>query len=110
MNAWLLLAGAIVTEIIATTNLKLAEGFTKPIPSAIVIVGYVVSFWCASLAMKTLPLSITYAIWSGAGTLAITLIAVFFMHEPMTLIKAGAILMIVIGAVLLNLGTANRMG
>lgn len=107
MTAWLLLAGAIVTEIIATTFLKIADGFTKPGPSIIVVVGYVVSFWMASLAMKTIPLSITYAIWSGIGTLAISLIAVLFMREPMSGLKVLAILLIIGGVVLLNLLSSN---
>jgi small multidrug resistance pump len=109
MNAWLFLVGAIVAEIIATTNLKLSEGFSKALPTSIVLVGYLISFWLASLAMKTIPLSITYAVWSGMGTLAITLIAVLFMHEPMSWLKVLAIAMIVCGVVLLNLLASNKL-
>lgn len=109
MSAWFLLLGAIVTEIIATTNLKSADGFTKLKPTLIVITGYILSFWLASLAMKTIPLSITYAVWSGMGTLAITLIAVFYMHEPMSWLKGLAIFMIVCGVVLLNLLASNKL-
>ena len=67
MKPWLMLAIAICAEVIATTSLKYADGFTKPLPTLAVAVGYGVSFFLLSLILKTIPVSITYAVWSGAG-------------------------------------------
>lgn len=109
-TSWLLLLIAILAEVVATTNLKLSQGFSKPLPSAMVVIGYALSFWLISLAMKTIPLSIAYAVWSGLGTLIIATIGVVFMHESMSFVKVLAIAMIVVGVVLLNLTTSHKLG
>ena len=67
MNHWFYLATAIVTEVIATSALKASEGFSKPLPSVVVVIGYLVSFYFLSLTLKTIPVGIAYAIWSGVG-------------------------------------------
>ncbi|WP_334391355.1 multidrug efflux SMR transporter [Escherichia coli] len=67
MKSWIFLAVAIVGEVIATSALKSSEGFTRLIPSAIVVVGYAVTFYCLSLALKTIPVGIAYAVWAGLG-------------------------------------------
>ena len=72
--AYLYLAIAIVAEVIGTSALKAAEGFTRPLPSLVVIVGYGAAFYFLSLALKTIPVGIAYAIWSGIGVALITLI------------------------------------
>jgi small multidrug resistance pump len=64
---------AILAEVIATTALKASEGFTRPLPSLLVVVGYGVAFYCLSLTMRSIPLGIVYALWSGLGLLLITL-------------------------------------
>ena len=75
MNAWLTLGIAIVAEVIGTTALKASEGFTRLGPSAIVVAGYAVAFYCLSLVLRTIPVGVTYAIWSGLGIVLITLVA-----------------------------------
>ena len=73
--AYFYLAIAIITETIATSTIKATEEFTKLYPSLIVIIGYGISFYFMALTMKFLPVSITYAIWSGVGITLIALIA-----------------------------------
>lgn len=73
MPAWLILAVAILSEVIATSALKSAEGFTRLWPSLVVVAGYGLAFFCLSLVMKTLPIGVIYAIWSGAGIVLIAL-------------------------------------
>jgi small multidrug resistance pump len=71
---WLYLALAIVAEVIATSALKASEGFTRPWPSLVVALGYGVAFYFLSLTLRTLPLGIAYAVWSGAGIVLISLV------------------------------------
>ncbi|WP_088329794.1 multidrug efflux SMR transporter [Lacimicrobium sp. SS2-24] len=73
MNKWLLLTIAILTEVIATSSLKASDGFTRLVPSVVVIVGFAVSFYCLSLTLKVIPVGIVYAIWSGVGIVLISL-------------------------------------
>ncbi|BBK29942.1 small multidrug resistance pump [Stella humosa] len=72
--AYFYLGVAILTEIVATSALKASDGFTRLLPAAIAVAGYVASFYCLSLALRTLPLGIAYALWSGAGILLLSLI------------------------------------
>lgn len=69
------LAIAILAEVIATTALKAVDGFRNPVPSLVVVVGYATAFYFLSLVLKTIPVGIAYAIWSGLGIVLITLIA-----------------------------------
>ncbi len=74
MLAWAILACAIVSEVIATSALKSSDGFTRLWPSLVVIVGYGTAFYCLSIVMKTLPVGVIYAIWSGVGIVLIALV------------------------------------
>jgi small multidrug resistance pump len=93
---YLWLAGAILSEVIATTSLKAAEGFTRPFPSAVVVACYAIAFYCLSQTLKTIPLGIAYAIWSGAGTMLIALVGVVLYRQvlepvmPFALVAAGS--------------------
>lgn len=102
MNAWLQLLLAIVAEVVATSALKASEGFTRPWPSVVVVVGYSVSFYCLSLVLKTIPVGITYAVWSGLGIVLITLAAWWLYGQ--TIDTAGLVGMglILAGVVVLN--------
>ena len=75
MNHWVYLITAIVSEVIATSALKASTGFTKPLPSVVVVIGYLVSFYFLSLTLKTIPVGIAYAIWSGVGVVLISVVA-----------------------------------
>ena len=102
--AWVLLAVALASEIVATTSLKQSEGFTKPLWSAVVVVGYAISFFLMSQVLKSIPVSVAYAVWSGAGTAVVAAIGMVFLGEPVSLLKVGGIAMIVAGVVALNAG------
>ncbi|HEU5160741.1 MAG TPA: multidrug efflux SMR transporter [Streptosporangiaceae bacterium] len=104
--AWLLLAGAIATEVMATATLKASDGLTRLIPSIVVGVGYVTSFVLLAWALKLqLQVSIAYAIWSGAGTAAIAVIGMVWLNEPLTVPKTLGILLIIMGTIVLNLAS-----
>lgn len=102
MTPYLPLAIAIVAEVIATTALKSAEGFTRLVPSLIVVIGYAIAFYCLSLTLKTIPTGIAYAIWSGVGIVLISIIG-WVVHKQMldlpALIGLG---LIIAGVVVIN--------
>ncbi len=105
--AWLLLAGAIASEVVATAALKLSDGFTRLAPSAVAGVGYVASLVLLSLALKLhMQVSVAYAIWAGVGTAAIALIGMAMLNEPLTVPKCAGILLIIAGTVVLNFSGA----
>ena len=73
MKQWIFLSVAILAELIGTSSLKYSNGFTRLAPSAVVVVAYVVSFYFLSLALKTMPVGVAYAVWAGVGVALITL-------------------------------------
>ncbi|MBC8102661.1 MAG: multidrug efflux SMR transporter [Cytophagales bacterium] len=103
MKPWLLLSLAIVAEIIATTSLKLSLGFTRTLPSVVVVVGYGAAFWLESLTMKALPLGLTYAIWSGAGTVGAVIIGALIWQEALTPARLVGMGLIVVGVAVLGI-------
>jgi small multidrug resistance pump len=98
-----LLIVAIGVEVAATALLPRAAGFTQPLWSAIVIVGYALSIWLLALVVRSMPVSIAYAVWAGLGTAAVAVIGFLFLGESMGLLKALSLLLIVLGVVGLNL-------
>jgi len=98
--AWMALA--IGSEIVATVSLKLSDGFTKPAPSVVVVAGYALSFYALSISLRTIPLGVVYAIWSGVGTAAIVVIGLFLFRETLDLVKVVGIGLIIAGVVMLN--------
>ena len=102
-----LLAIAIAVEVGATISLRYSDGFTKPLPSAIVIVGYVLSFYLLALVLRDISVSTAYAVWAGAGTAAVAIIGMALLGEPATAMKLGAIALIVVGVIALNLSEAH---
>jgi small multidrug resistance pump len=103
MNTWVILGAAILFEVMGTTSMKLSEGFTRLWPSLALVVCYVISFYLLTLSLKRLDVSLAYAIWSGAGTVLITVIGIILFKEPATVLKMLFIAMIVAGVVGLNL-------
>jgi small multidrug resistance pump len=97
MPAALFLALAILCEVGATLALRASDGLTRPIPVAIVIVGYVISFWLLSLALRDISVSMSYAIWSGVGTALIAVAGVAVFGETMNALKFASLALIVIG-------------
>ena len=98
-----LLAVAIVAEVIATSALRASEGFTRLVPALVVLLGYGISFYCLSLTLKSLPVGIVYAIWSGVGIVLITLVAIVMYRQVPDLAAVAGLSLIVAGVVVLNL-------
>jgi small multidrug resistance pump len=106
--AWVWLSVAILTEVAATTSMKLAEGFAKPVWVVAMVIGYAVSFAAMVLALKQLDITLVYAVWSGLGTVAIAAIGIYVFNEPGSAFKFGSIALIVIGVVGLNLSGSGH--
>ena len=106
-GAALLLVMAILIEVVATAMLPRAEGFTNPGWTVAVVGGYALSIWLLAIVVRTLPVSIAYAVWSGLGTAVVAVIAFFFLGESMTPLKAASLALIVAGVIGLNLAGAH---
>ena len=107
MPAGVLLAIAIACEVAATLSLRYSHGFSRPLPSVVVVVGYAMSFWLLSLILRDIAVGTTYAIWAGAGTAAIALIGMAVLGEPATALRIGSILLIILGVIGLNASGAH---
>ena len=103
MSAWIYLSIAIVLEVIGTSFLKLSEGFTKLIPSIVVISCYAGAFFLLALSLKKIEVGAAYAIWSGVGTALIALIGILYFNESVSLLKIISLSLIVIGVIGLNM-------
>jgi len=101
--AYLILAG--IFEIIWAYSMKMSEGFTKLTPSIVTIVFMILSFGLLAVAIKTLPLGTAYTVWVGIGAVGAFLIGIFFLNEPMGLLRLLAAASIVFGVVLMKITT-----
>lgn len=101
---WLFLLGAIVLEIAGTVSMKLSQGFTRLLPSALMIVFYLLAFTSLNFSLKQINVSIAYAIWSGVGTAAIAVIGYMYFQEELTFLKIASIILIILGVIGLNIG------
>ncbi|WP_404402682.1 DMT family transporter [Pelagibacterium halotolerans] len=100
---YLYLLIAIVCEVIGTTALKAAEGFTRPLPSLVVAIGYAGAFFFLSLTLKTLPVGIAYAIWSGLGVVLIALAGWALYGQTLDPPAIIGMTLIIAGVLVLNL-------
>ncbi len=100
--AWIYLSIAIVAEVIATTALKFTEGFSRPLPSAIVVIGYGLAFFLLSKIVLTIPVAITYAIWSGAGIALIGLVGWLWLGQKLDFAAMLGIALIILGVIVIN--------
>ena len=105
--AWFLLIAAIAVEVLSTASLPKSDGFRDPAWTALVLGGYALSIWLLALVVKEIPVSIAYAVWSGLGTAGIAVLGLFFLDEPLGPVKAGALALIIIGVVVLNLQASH---
>jgi small multidrug resistance pump len=103
---YVLLALTIITEVIATLSLRATEGFTKLVPSVVVVAGYGLSFWLMALTLRYLQLGVVYAIWSGVGTAIVAAVGILFLDEPARWNILAGIGLVIAGVVLLNIGGA----
>ncbi len=102
MKQWIFLSVAIVSEVIATSALKATEEFTRLWPSVIVVIGYLSAFYFLTLTLRTIPIGIAYAIWSGVGVALITLVGWLFYKQTLDMPAFVGIALIVTGVVVLN--------
>jgi small multidrug resistance pump len=102
-----LLLAAIATEVAATLALPRADAFRDPLWSGLVLAGYAISIWLLANVVRHLPVSTTYAVWSGVGTAAVALVGAVWLGEAWDWITATALVMIVVGVVVLNLHGAH---
>ena len=103
MKNWIFLCVAIIAEVIATSALKSSEGFSKPIASVIVVLGFIIAFYCLSLTLKTIPVGIAYAIWSGVGIVLVTTIAWIVFGQKLDVWGIIGSALIMSGVLVLNL-------
>lgn len=101
LKYWLFLLAAIISEVTATSSLKASAGFTKIMPSVVVVVGYALSFYFLSLVLKAIPIGIAYAVWAGLGIVLLAVVGWMVFGQAldapallgMALILAGIIIM-----------------
>ena len=103
MQSWLFLFGAITAEVIGTTALKATHGFTRLAPSLVVVVAYALAFYLLSRTMQTIPMSISYAVWSGVGIVLITLIGFVVYHQTLDLPALIGLGLILAGVLVIHL-------
>ena len=100
--SWLYLAIAIVAEVIATSALKAADGFTRPVPSLVVIAGYGIAFYFLSLALRGIPVGVAYAVWSGVGIVLISVIGWLVFGQTLDAAAVFGIVLIMAGVIVLH--------
>ena len=103
MSPWALVVIAGLMETGWALGLKYSQGFTRPLPSVLTILGAMVSFWLLSLAMRDLPVGTAYAVWVGIGAVGTAIAAVILFGEPATLMRAAGVGLILAGIVTLKL-------
>ena len=103
MKIALILFLAILSEVIATTALKLSDGFTRLVPSLVVVAGYGVSFYLLSISLKVIPIGLAYAIWSGVGIVLTVIAGMIIWEESLDWARITGILLIILGILIINL-------
>jgi small multidrug resistance pump len=102
MNQAIALLTAIILEVIGTSALQASQQFTKPWPVALLVVSYVGAFYCMSLALRTMPVGIVYAIWSGLGIVLISLVGLIVYGQKLDLPAICGLGLIVAGVIVVN--------
>ena len=104
---WLILIVAGLLEVVWAVGLKYTDGFTKPLPSVITIAAMAASFYCLSLAMRSLPLSIAYTVWVGIGMVGAVIFGIIVLKEPINMVKVISLLLIISGILGLKLSSVT---
>ncbi len=102
MSNWHYLMLAIASEVVATSALKSSDGFRNLLPSILVVLGYGAAFWFLSLTLRTIPIGVAYAIWSGVGVAAITTVGWFLHDQKLDAPALVGIGLIVAGVIVMN--------
>jgi quaternary ammonium compound-resistance protein SugE len=101
--AWVWLGLAGVLEVVWALALKASEGFTRWLPTSIMVVGLVLSFWFLSWALREIPMGTAYAVWTGIGAAGVAILGMAFYGEPATLVRIGFLVLILVGILGLKL-------
>ncbi|WP_028474694.1 DMT family transporter [Nocardioides alkalitolerans] len=105
---WVWLMVAIASEVVATLSLRASEGFTRLLPSVVVVVGYCSAFYALSQALvRGMALGQAYAVWSGLGIASIALLGIVLFGETLGRVQVGGLVLVVVGIVMLELGAAH---
>lgn len=107
---YLYLAIAIVAEVVATSMLKATHGFTKPIASIVVVLGYCLAFYMLSITLRTMQVGVAYAIWCGAGILLVTAISTVLYKQVPDLWAVTGMALIMAGVLMINLMSKTTVG
>jgi len=107
LGAFLLLLVAIAVEVVSTASLPRTEGFRNLPWTAFVLGGYAASIWLLAVVVRTMSVSVAYALWSGIGTAAIAVIGATLLGEQWDAVKVGGLALIIVGVVVLNLHTPH---
>ncbi len=99
---WLYLVVAIVLEVVATSALKASDGFTRLWPSVLVVIGYSAAFYMLSVSLRSMPVGVVYAVWSGVGVVLITLVGWLLFKQELDLPAFIGIGLIASGVIVLN--------
>lgn len=102
MNPYILLAGGLVAELIGTTALKLSDGFSEPIPSLGVVIGYGLAFYLVSLTLEELPIGVVYGTWAALGIVGVAAIGVVVFNESIDVAGVAGIILIIGGVYCIN--------
>lgn len=108
MMAWITLFLAGILETFWAVSLKYSEGFTKPLASGLTVLGMIASFYLLSLALKTLPLSTAYAVWTGIGTIGTVIVGIIMLKESLSLAQVICVLLIASGIIGLKVLTKGQ--
>ena len=103
--AWLVLAVAGLCEIAWAVGLKYTDGFTRPVPTALVVTAMVASVWLLAIALRTIPVGTGYAVWTGIGAVGTAILGMFLFDESRDALRLACIAVIVAGIVGLKLVT-----
>jgi len=105
---WFWLAGAIVSEVAATLSLRASAGFTRLVPTVILVIGYGFAFYALSQALKLgMNVGVAYAVWSAIGVALIAVIGALFLHESLSPVQIGGLVLIIAGVVALEVGRSG---
>lgn len=108
MSHWLFLVIAIFFEVSGTICMKISYGFTRMIPSILMLIFYLLCLVSLTFAIKKMDVSVAYAVWSGLGTALIAAIGIFYFKEPLTAFKMFSTILIIVGVIGLNCSGAGH--
>lgn len=105
--AYFYLGIAIITEVIATSALKASEEFTRLVPSLVVVFGYGISFYFMTLVLRTLPVGITYAVWSGIGIVLVAVMGALIYKQVPNLAEIIGMGLIILGVIIIHVFSSD---